>query len=160
MEQLSQAFGQFCVKRGLRVATAESCTAGLISATIAETPGSSAWLDRGYVVYTAAAKNEMLSVKFATIDKFDITSTEVAKEMALGALRYSLANLSLAVTGLAGPSGGTDEIPVGTVCMAWAKRGNDGEIDVFTERKHFNGSRNEIREAVVEHMLTKAMSLA
>jgi nicotinamide-nucleotide amidase len=158
MENLSKQFGDFCLKKEFKVVTAESCTAGLISATIAMTPGSSAWLDRGFVVYTAQAKNEMLGVNFSTIENFDITSEEVAKEMAIGALINSSANLALAVTGLAGPSGGTEKIPVGTVCMAWATK--TPELKVITETRIFGGSRNEIREQVVEYMMHKAMFLA
>jgi len=159
MDKLSQEFGQFCVKNGFKAVTAESCTAGLIGATIAMTPGSSAWLDRGFIVYTPEAKHEMIDVDFATIDKFDITSVQVAEEMAIGAINNSNGNLSLAVTGLAGPSGGTKEIPVGTVCMAWGIL-KDNKVNVITEKKFFDGSRNEIREAVVEYMLKKAMTLA
>lgn len=155
MEQLSQQFGEFCMAHNFKAVTAESCTAGLIGATIAMTPGSSAWLDRGFIVYTPEAKHEMLGVDYATIAKFDITSEQVAKEMAIGALVSSKGNLSLAVTGLAGPSGGTPELPVGTVCMAWAIKGKN----VLTEKKHFDGSRNEIRESVVQYMLKKAMTL-
>lgn len=158
MEALSKQFGEFCKNNGYKVATAESCTAGLISATIAMTSGSSQWLDRGFVVYTPEAKNEMLGVDFKTIERFDITSVQVATEMAVGALNNSNANLSFAVTGLAGPNGGTDEIPVGTVCMAWAYKGE--EIEVFTEKKVFSGSRNEVREAIAEYMLEKSMSLS
>lgn len=156
MENLSKQFGEFCKQKGFNAVTAESCTAGLISATIAMTPGSSAWLDRGFVVYTPEAKNEMLGVKFSIIDKFDITSEEVAKEMAIGALGKSSANIAFAVTGLAGPTGGTEKIPVGTVCMAWAVKKTT--IEIITETKIFNGSRNEIRESVVKYMLHKAMT--
>ncbi len=159
MDNLSQKFGQFCVKNGFKVVTAESCTAGLISGTIADTPGSSGWLDSGFVVYTPEAKNKHLKVGFNTIEKFDITSVEVAEEMAIGALGNSYANFSLAVTGLAGSTGGTKEIPAGTICMAWGIRDNEG-IRVVKEKKHFKGERNEIRKAVVEYMLNKAMTLA
>ena len=159
MDKLSQEFGQFCVKNGFKVVTAESCTAGLIGSTIAMTPGASGWLDRGFIVYTPESKNEMIDVDFATIDKFDITSVEVAKEMAIGALNNSNGNFSLAVTGLAGSSGGTKEIPAGTICMAWGIIDNKN-IRVITEKKFFEGSRNEIREAVVKYMLNKAMTLA
>lgn len=157
MENLSAQFGEFCLKKKITVATAESCTAGLISGTIAATPGSSAWLECGFTVYTPKAKNKMLGVRFETIERYDITSVEVAEEMALGALDNSDANLSLAVTGLAGPSGGTEEIPVGTVCMAWAFKPLHGNVNVYCEKKHFTGNRNEIRNAVVAHMLNKVM---
>ncbi|NCQ51507.1 CinA family protein [archaeon] len=149
MENLSKKVGDYCIKNNIKLTTAESCTAGLISATIAMTPGSSAWLDRGFVVYSAQAKNEMLGVSLDTIERFNITSEQVAKDMAIGALSNSTANVSLAVTGIAGPSGGTDEIPVGTICMAWAR----GKNDVKTETLIFNGNRNEIRESVVTYML-------
>lgn len=157
MEELSKKFGEFCLDKKIKVVTAESCTAGLIGATIAMTPGSSSWLDRGFIVYTPEAKKDMLGVSFDTIRKYDITSVEVAKAMAWGALRNSRANLSLAVTGVAGPSGGTKEIPVGTVCMAWIFGWS--ENGTILEKKVFSGSRNEVREAVVRHMLEKAMEL-
>jgi nicotinamide-nucleotide amidase len=158
MDSLSKEFGQFCVKNGFKVVTAESCTAGLIAATIAMTSGASEWLDSGFIVYTPESKNKHLKVGFNTISKFDITSVEVAEEMAIGALGNSNANLSLAVTGLAGSSGGTKEIPAGTICMAWGIQ-DDLYIRVVTEKKHFKGERNEIREAVVEYMLQKSMTL-
>ena len=157
MEQLSRKFGEFCMKNGLKVTTAESCTAGLVSATIAMTPGSSTWLDRGFVVYTPEAKNEMLGVNLSTIKEFDITSEEVAKEMVVGSLERADANLAMAVTGVAGPGGGSAKIPVGTICMAWAFRRN--YLKVYSETKVFSGTRNEIREAVVKYMLEKSMTL-
>lgn len=158
MENISKQFGEFCVTNKFKVVTAESCTAGLVGATIAMTPGSSGWLDRGFIVYTPESKNEMLDVDFATIDKYDITSVEVAREMAIGAINNSNANLSLAVTGLAGSTGGTELIPAGTICMAWAIL-KDNKIRVISEKKFFKGERNEIREAVVKYMLEKAMTL-
>jgi len=100
MENLSKKVGDYCIKNNIKLTTAESCTAGLISATIAMTPGSSAWLDRGFVVYSAQAKNEMLGVSLDTIERFNITSEQVAKDMAIGALSNSTANVSLAVTAL------------------------------------------------------------
>lgn len=152
LENASSLFGTECSVRNLKVVTAESCTAGLIGATIAMTAGSSAWFERGYIVYTPEAKNQMLGVSYSTIAEYDITSVQVAREMALGALDRSNADLALAVTGLAGPSGGTEEIPVGTVCMAWGFRGAVFN-QVALQSKVFAGSRNEIRIAVVEHML-------
>ena len=156
MENLSKEFGKYCFEKGFKIVTAESCTAGLIGATVAMTAGSSAWLDRGFIVYTPEAKNEMLDVSFETIKTFEITSNNVAEEMAIGALKNSKANISLAVTGVAGPSGGTPKIPVGTVCMAWAKY-EEEKIRVFSEKKWFSGTRNEIRESVVNYMLQKTM---
>lgn len=155
MEELSKKFGDFCLNKKIKVVTAESCTAGFIGATIAMTPGSSAWLDRGFIVYTPEAKHSMLGVSPQTIETYDITSVEVAKEMAWGAIRKSEANLALAVTGVAGPSGGTESIPVGTVCMAWFL--NHKKDGLILEKKVFEGSRNEIREQVVRHMLERVI---
>jgi nicotinamide-nucleotide amidase len=150
MEILSKKVGDFCLLNNIKLVTAESCTAGLIASTIAMTPGSSAWLDRGFIVYSAQAKNEMLGVSLDTIEKFNITSEQVAKDMAIGALNNSKANFAFAVTGVAGPSGGTEEIPVGTVCMAWGRKN-----DIESETVIFDGERNEIREKVVSYLLSK-----
>lgn len=157
MEALSAAFGAFCKEKGLKVVTAESCTAGLIGSTISMTVGASAWLDRGFLVYTPKSKIETLGVQPHTIEHWDVTSIHVAHEMAMGALKRSDANFALAVTGLAGPGGGTDAIPVGTVCMAWAYKPNKHQHHVVVEERVFEGDRNEIREAVVAYMLQHAI---
>lgn len=154
LEKLSKRFGEVANKSGLVVVTAESCTAGLIAATIAMTAGSSKWLDSGYVVYTPEAKNKILGVSLETIERCNITSREVAGEMARGALKCGGANFAMAVTGVAGPGGGTEEIPVGTVCMAWAT-----EKFTLTKRILFEGERNEIRELVVAYMLNEAIEM-
>ena len=152
LETLSEEFGLWAKENAVVVTTAESCTAGLISATIAMTSGSSAWLDRAFVVYTPDAKHEMLGVKYSTIEEKNITSEDVAREMASGALSRSAANVSISVTGVAGPGGGTDAIPVGTVCMAYEiKKGTQSYK--FSETVVFSGTRNEIREKVVAHTL-------
>lgn len=152
--ELSEKIGYYLRDNDLLLATAESCTAGLISSTIAETSGSSKWLDAGFVVYSAEAKAKSLGVNLKTIEDYDITSCEVAQEMSVGALKNSRANVSVSVTGLAGPGGGTPEIPVGTVCMSWAFSKNDN-ILTFEEKVLFNGDRNSIREQVVEHVLNQ-----
>lgn len=149
---ISKNIGHFLKKNQLKLATAESCTAGLISSIVAETPGSSAWLEAGFVVYTPEAKNKMLGVQFSTIEKYDITSREVAQEMAIGALENSAANVSVSTTGLAGPGGGTEDIPCGTVCFAWAFKKND-KIVVFSEKQRFEGDRNFIREQAAQYAL-------
>jgi PncC family amidohydrolase len=154
MKNLSLDIGEYLKNKKLLVATAESCTAGLISSTIAETPGSSLWLDSGFVVYSAEAKNQSLGVSFDTINKYNITSCEVAEEMAIGAILKSRANVSLSTTGVAGPAGGTIQIPVGTVCLAWGFKNNEN-ITVFSEKALFNGNRNEIRQQATEYSLNK-----
>lgn len=152
MQLLSKKIGQFCIKNKLIITTAESCTAGLIASTIAQTPGSSAWFESGFVVYTAQAKNKMLGVNPDTIKKHNITSMEVSSEMAFGALERSTANVVLAVTGVAGPAGGTKEIPVGTVCMSWIIKLKE-HIITHDEVKVFSGSRNKVRKDIVKYML-------
>lgn len=151
---LSKTVATYLTSHNLLLATAESCTAGLISSIIAQTPGSSAWLEAGFVVYSPEAKNKSLGVLFETIDKFNITSVEVAKEMALGALNNSRANMAIATTGVAGPSGGTDDIPVGTVCFAWSFI-SQGEFFTYTEKKHFFGDRNKIRTSAAKYALKR-----
>ena len=107
---------------GVVIATAESCTAGMIAATLTEVPGSSAVLDRGFVTYSNATKMEMLGVKSATLDRVGAVSEEVAREMAEGALQNSNASLAVSVTGIAGP-GGSEFQPEGRVCFGLAQRG-------------------------------------
>lgn len=154
MDSLSYQVGQYLQQHNLLLATAESCTAGLISSTLAQTPGSSCWLDSGFIVYSAHAKNQMLGVSLDTIEKYNITSCEVAKEMSHGAIKKSKANSAVSITGLAGPSGGSLEIPVGTVCMSWAFL-KDNQISSFEEKKLFEGDRNTIREKAAQYILEK-----
>lgn len=156
---ISDVIGKKLLEKNLKLITAESCTAGLISATVADIPGSSKWLEGGFVVYTPDTKHQFLGVSYDTIEKYDITSEEVAYEMAYGALENSyLANVAIAVTGVAGPGGGTETIPVGTVCIAWA-RVNGEHIQVITEKCYFEGNRNTIREKVVQYSLEKLNQL-
>ncbi|HQS69169.1 MAG: competence protein [Novosphingobium sp. 28-62-57] len=112
---------------GRKVAVAESCTGGLVAAALTEVPGSSAVLDRGFVTYSNEAKQEMLGVSEDLIDTFGAVSIAVAWSMAQGALRKSGADVAVAITGVAGPDGGSDQKPVGTVVFACAKRGEDPE---------------------------------
>ncbi|WP_126447475.1 CinA family protein [Sulfuricystis multivorans] len=147
---LSEAVGQICQRRGLLIATAESCTGGWAAQVITHTPGSSAWFDRGFVTYTNAAKVDMLGVRMFTIETFGAVSLETAGEMAAGALTHSNATISLAITGIAGPTGGTPEKPVGTVCFGWCLK--DGMPSC--ERRLFSGCRETIRRQAVIHALT------
>ena len=126
------------------MATAESCTGGLIAASCTDLPGSSAWFERGFVTYSNEAKTDMLGVPAALISRHGAVSEEVAKAMALGALHHSKADFSVAVTGIAGPSGGSEEKPVGTVWLAWAQKNPAQCISV---RKVFTGDRQSVRAA-------------
>lgn len=127
-------------------ATAESCTGGGIARALTELPGSSDWFDRGFVVYSNESKREMLGVSGDTIERFGAVSEAVARDMAEGALQHSRGHAAIAVTGIAGPSGGTADKPVGTVVLAWATR----EGGTTTRTRRFDGDRQAIRAAAVE----------
>jgi nicotinamide-nucleotide amidase len=153
---LSEAIGRICLERGLTIATAESCTGGWAAQVITHTAGSSAWFDRGFVTYANAAKEDMLGVRMFTIETFGAVSLETAGEMAAGALCNSNAMISLAITGIAGPTGGSPEKPVGTVCFGWCGRGQVPSC----ERRLFSGDREAIRRKSVLHALTGLIELA
>ncbi len=131
-----------------QMATAESCTGGLISACCTDLAGSSAWFDRGFVTYSNDAKTQMLGVPAELIATQGAVSEAVAQAMAIGAVDRSKAQVSVAVTGVAGPSGGSPEKPVGTVWFGWCINGA-----ITTELKHFEGSRKQVRQAIVAHAL-------
>lgn len=136
-----------------QMATAESCTGGKIAAHCTDLAGSSAWFDRGFVTYSNAAKAEMLGVPRELIELHGAVSEPVARAMALGAVYRSQAQVSVAVTGVAGPSGGSPDKPVGTVWLAWCI---DGLVE--TEIQHFEGDRSQIRQATTQHALQGLMS--
>ena len=125
---------------GRKVAVAESCTGGLVAAALTEIAGSSAVLDRGFVTYSNEAKNEMLGVAMDVIDTFVAVSVAVAWSMAQGALKHSGADVAVAITGVAGPDGGSPQKPVGTVVFAKAERGEDPEA-VNAEMKFFEDAK-------------------
>ena len=134
--------------RGLMLATAESCTGGLIAAACTDLAGSSAWFERGFVSYSNASKTDLLGVPADLIARHGAVSQEVARAMAAGALAHSQAQLAVAVTGVAGPGGGSADKPVGTVWLAWAMGSQ-----VRTECQHFEGNRESVRQATVVHAL-------
>ena len=144
IDALAAALGQAALRRRVRIATAESCTGGLVAAAITSVAGSSDWFDRGFVVYANAAKVEALGVSPATLERFGAVSTETALAMAQGALRRSEAQWSVSVTGIAGPGGGSPGKPVGTVCFAWAGPGTAEAL-----RTRLEGDRAQVREASV-----------
>jgi nicotinamide-nucleotide amidase len=134
--------------RGWMVATAESCTGGLIAGACTELSGSSDWFERGFVTYSNAAKSELLGVPAALIEQHGAVSEPVARAMALGALNRSPTQCAVAVTGVAGPTGGSPQKPVGTVWLAWAM-----PAGVFSECQRFGGDRAGVRQATVAHAL-------
>jgi nicotinamide-nucleotide amidase len=142
-------------QRNWSLVTAESCTGGLIASSITEIPGSSLWFERGFITYSNLAKEEMLGISAELIKEFGAVSEEVARAMAFGALEHSAGQVALAVTGIAGPDGGSAEKPVGTVCFAWAIPG----ISPHTLKKQLIGTRQEIRLAACQQALQGIFSL-
>ena len=137
-----------CKAKKLMLATAESCTGGLVAGALTDIAGSSAVVDRGFVTYTNEAKAEMLGVPADTLKEHGAVSRETAEAMAKGALAHSRADLAVAITGIAGPGGGSPGKPVGMVCFAWAQGRK-----IASETKRFRGSRNSVRRQSVIHAL-------
>ena len=136
---------QFSLK-GIQVTTAESCTGGMIAEALTRLPGSSAWFDRGFVTYTNESKHEMLGVAPEVFATVGAVSQACVEQMAVGALKNSQAQMAVAVSGIAGPSGGTEFKPVGTVWIAWAVQLDDEQLRVWSEQSLFSGNRTQIRE--------------
>ena len=141
-------------RRQQKLATAESCTGGLIAGALTALPGSSTWFERGWVTYSNAAKTEELGVDAALIAQHGAVSAAVAMAMAAGARRTARTDYALSVTGIAGPDGGTPEKPVGTVCFGWAT-----PTETHIETQHFNGNRQQVRELSVAHALAGLIAL-
>ncbi len=148
LEQLARNTGTGLLRNGLLLATAESCTGGWIAKLMTDIPGSSQWFERGFVTYSNQAKEEMLDVRPATIELFGAVSEQTVREMAAGALGNSRAQVSLAVSGIAGPGGGSEDKPVGTVWFAWAD-----PFRLRAERCWFPGNREEVRRRASIHAL-------
>lgn len=147
---MAARLGQVLVERGQILALAESCTGGWIAQTITEVSGSSKWFDRGFVTYSNTSKQQMLGVSENTLKSFGAVSSETAKEMAAGALLHSDAHIALAVTGIAGPEGGTEGKPVGLVFLAWQVKGSDCQCI----EQHFRGDRHGIRYQTVRKAIS------
>lgn len=155
LEAQAAGLGAALLARGWMLATAESCTGGWAAQAMTAVAGSSAWFERGFVTYSNEAKMEMLGVGAATLATHGAVSEATAAEMALGALAHSRAQAALAITGIAGPTGGSPDKPVGTVCFAWARSG----YEVVTERRLFAGDRRAIRAQSVEHSFDRMLAL-
>jgi nicotinamide-nucleotide amidase len=149
LESLARSCGEALKRRGSVLASAESCTGGWVAAAVTAIAGSSEWFDRGFVTYSNAAKQDMLGVGPQTLECFGAVSEQTAREMAEGALAHSAANVALAITGIAGPTGGSAAKPVGTVCFAWAIVGQETR----TATRHFAGDRTAVRRQSVEFAL-------
>ena len=144
--EIAQQLGQLLKLKEKKIATAESCTGGWIAQIITEVSGSSAWFDRGFITYSNSAKVQMLGVNPETLTKLGAVSTQTATEMVKGALANSEADCAIAVTGIAGPDGGTADKPVGTVFIAWAYK--DREVKVVQQQ--LTGNRHQIRRQTVK----------
>ena len=145
LDALARRVGEALANRRLWLATAESCTGGWIAEAVTAIAGSSGWFDRGFVTYSNDAKADMLGVRASTLEKHGAVSEATVSEMAAGALDRSRADLAVAVSGVAGPGGGSPAKPVGTVCLAWARR--DGPTGVVTV--HLDGDRAAVRRQTV-----------
>ena len=154
MARLVEDLATALLARGWMLATAESCTGGLIAGACTDLAGSSNWLERGFVSYSNAAKTELLGVDAALIARHGAVSEPVARAMAQGALQHSKAQCALAITGIAGPGGGSADKPVGTVWFAWAT-----PQGVRSEMQRFDGDRAQVRSATVQHSLAVLLSL-
>ncbi len=155
IRQLAEQVGIALEKRALMLATAESCTGGWVAQTLTATAGSSRWFERGFVTYSNHAKEEMLGVSAATLGRFGAVSEEVVHEMVVGALQHSRAQVSVAISGIAGPGGGTADKPVGTVWLAW---GQEGGV-VQAQRCCFSGERDAVRQQAVIAALAGVLRL-
>ena len=152
VHQLAIRVGNKLRDERLMLATAESCTGGMVATAITDISGSSAWFERGFVTYSNLAKIEMIGVPAALIEQHGAVSEPVAKAMAEGALRNSRAQVSVAITGVAGPAGGSDAKPVGTVSFAWSNRLHTG-----VETQLFKGDREQVRAQAAAHALCKLL---
>jgi len=144
-ETFARAVGHELKKQGLMLTTAESCTGGWMAQIVTSVSGSSEWFERGFVTYTNISKREMLGVKTTILSRHGAVSEPTARAMAEGALANSHAQVAVAITGIAGPSGGTPEKPVGTVCFAWAGK----KRDTVSAKHLFSGDREGIRRQAV-----------
>lgn len=154
LEDVVQQLSTELQRRGWMLATAESCTGGMIAAACTDLPGSSAWFDRGFVTYSNAAKTEMLGVPAELIAAHGAVSEEVVRAMAEGAVARSAAQVSIAVSGVAGPDGGSTDKPVGTIWIAWCLA-----KDCQTTLYHFHGSRHAIRQQALRTALRQLLAL-
>jgi len=155
LESLAAALGSELLARGWRISGAESCTGGWACQALTAIAGSSAWFDRGFVTYSNEAKQEMLGVRPGTLRNHGAVSLETVKEMARGGLASSHAQVSFAISGIAGPGGGSPDKPVGTVCFAWMLAGQEPEaIQV-----RFDGDRQAVREQSVAWVFRRLRSL-
>jgi nicotinamide-nucleotide amidase len=156
LEALAAEVGALLLTNGQKLTTAESCTGGWVAQCLTAIPGSSDWFERGFVTYSNEAKHEMLGVDLETLSSHGAVSEPTAAAMVVGALQHSHADWALAITGVAGPSGGSAEKPVGTVSFAWTN--TEGRLE--TQTRLFEGCREEVRAKSVAHALSGLLERA
>ena len=155
LETISSELGELLKLKDYSFTCAESCTGGWVGHALTSIPGSSEWFGSSFVTYSYEAKTQILGVSSEDLDGFGAVSEEIVEQMVSGALGKSDANVGVAISGIAGPAGGTDTKPVGTVCFAWKIEGQD----VITSTEYFSGGRNEVRYSSVERALMGTIEL-
>ena len=155
LENLSTELGTLLQKKNMFFTSAESCTGGLLSQSIVSVPGSSGWFSCSFVTYSNISKHKILGVSKDSLKRFGAVSEEVVTEMVDGAVAESRADLGVAISGIAGPGGGSPDRPVGTVCIAWKLKDKQAVRSTFL----FEGNRNEVRYATVVKSLEEAIEL-
>ena len=155
LESLSAELGALLIEKNYFFTTAESCTGGWVGQSLTSVPGSSSWYGCGFITYSNIAKHQILDVSMDTLNSHGAVSQEVVEEMVDGALKKSRANLGVAISGIAGPGGGTKERPVGTVCLAWKLN----DLPTLSVTEVFEGSRQEVRFKSVSKALKEAINL-
>jgi nicotinamide-nucleotide amidase len=155
----AKTLAQLLLARGWKLALAESCTGGLVCAALTELSGSSEWFERGYITYSNQAKIDCLGVSAELIESHGAVSEPVARAMAQGAQRNAGANIGASITGIAGPTGGTVEKPVGTVWFGWTIPNAAGENVTSSQTKLFSGNRQAIRQQATEYALAGLIQL-
>jgi nicotinamide-nucleotide amidase len=155
LTELSERLAKLLLDRGKQLAVAESCTGGWLAKCLTDVSGSSGWFERGFTTYSNDAKREMLGVEAATLAEYGAVSEAVVREMAQGVLSHSPADIAVAISGIAGPDGGSPDKPVGTVCFAFAERG--GNVQAMT--CHFKGDREAVRRSAVHYALSQLLQL-
>ena len=155
LESLSAELGALLIEKNYFFTTAESCTGGWVGQSLTSVPGSSSWYGCGFITYSNIAKHQILDVSMDTLNSHGAVSQEVVEEMVDGALKKSRANLGVAISGIAGPGGGTKERPVGTVCLAWKLN----DLPSLSVTEVFEGSRQEVRFKSVSKALKEAINL-
>lgn len=154
MDHQLQSVLRYLQDNKLKLVTAESCTAGMIASTLADEPGSGCWLECAFVTYSEESKLHYIGVRQETIDRCNLTSEEVAREMAEGALKIANANVAIADTGVAGPGPGEGGIPPGTICFAWSFE-HEGGVTTYSETRRFDGDRNAVRRAGTDYAINR-----